>query len=178
MSVNESEMLVADRDSVSMPRPGVASRTRKYTRLLESDRSLAVRYILVAGVVGVPASMLQLTVMLFLYGRIVGDYGPIALNVLWLVNFEIGLLRNFALHCAYTWRMAPTWGRLRHAHVAAAAAVVIDLAAFNAVVYVTGILPVAQLFGAGAAFGFNFAYNRIKTFASGTRQPVIDPVTL
>ncbi len=175
MSVNESEMLVADRDGGRIARAGAFDWTR---RLLESDRTLALRYIFVAGVVGVPASMLQLTAMLYIYGRVVGDYGPIALNALWLLNFEIGLLRNFALHCGYTWRMSPTWVRLRHAHVAALGALVIDLAAFNAVVFLTGILPLAQLSGAGSAFGFNFAYNRIKTFASGSRRPVIDPVTL
>jgi putative flippase GtrA len=178
MSATESELLAADSDSGPIAATGAFDWILRRARLSESDRMLALRYVLVAGVVGVPASMLQLTAMLFLYGRFVGDYGTLVLNALWLLNFEIGLLRNFAFHCGYTWRMSPTWARLRHAHVAALGALLIDLAAFNVVVFLTGILPLAQLFGAGSAFGFNFAYNRIKTFASGARQPVIDPVTL
>ncbi len=130
-----------------------------------------VRYLIVAGVVGVPGSIAQLMAMIWLYELFVADVGTLTLNGLWVVNFEMGLLRNYALHCLFTWRTRPTWGRLRHAHVAASGALVIDLAAFNAVTFATGIVPLAQLAGAGTGFGFNFAYNSLKTFAAGDRQP-------
>ena len=126
---------------------------------------LFVRYGIVSGAMGVPASILQLTVMVWVYRAIFGDVGTIALNVLWLVNFEIGLLRNFAAHCWFTWGTKPTWRRIQHAHVAASGALVIDLVAFNAVVYFTHIIPLAQLFGAGSGFMFNFSYNKLKTFS-------------
>lgn len=131
-----------------------------------------VRYLIVAGVVGVPGSIAQLMAMIWLYELLIGDVGTLTLNALWVVNFEMGLLRNYALHCLFTWRTRPTWGRLRHAHVAASGALVIDLAAFNAVTFATGIVPLAQLAGAGTGFGFNFGYNSLKTFASGDRKPV------
>ncbi len=132
---------------------------------LGADQLLILRYVLVAGVIGVPASVLQLAVILSLYGHLVGSYGTLTLNALWLVNFELGLLRNFGLHCLYTWKTAPSRRRLWHGHVAAAGALVIDMAAFNLVVFLTGIIPLAQVFGAGSGFGFNFLYNKLKTFA-------------
>ncbi len=127
---------------------------------------LLVRYVLVTGALGLPASILQLTVLLWLYRHFVGAYGTLELNGMWVVNFELGLLRNFLLLCAYTWSTRPTWRRLQHAHVAAAGAFVIDIIAFNAVVFATGIVPLAQLFGAGSGFLFNFGYNKLKTFAT------------
>ena len=53
-----------------------------------------------SGVFGVPASIAQLTVMLFLYRHLVGPYGFIALNALWVLNFEMSLVRNFLLSIA------------------------------------------------------------------------------
>ncbi len=132
--------------------------------LLRSRPPSLVRYVLVGGVIGVPASILQLTGILYLYRSAAGHYSHLELNAIWLINFELSLLRNFGLHCAYTWRMRPTWRRLQHAHVAATGAFLIDMLTFNAVVIVTGIVPLAQLFGAGSGFGFNFAYNQRKTF--------------
>jgi putative flippase GtrA len=126
---------------------------------------LLVRYILVSGVLGVPASILQLSAMLYIYRAFLGHYNSLELNLMWVLNFEIGLLRNFGLHCLYTWRMRPTWRRVRHAHIAAVGAFVIDISVFNMVVLVTGVVPLAQLFGASSGFVFNFAYNKLKTFA-------------
>jgi putative flippase GtrA len=148
-----------------------------WTRLFTLIRRppLIVRYGLIAGVIGVPASIAQLAVLLWGYERAFGDYGWLALNAVWLVNFEIGLLRNFVMHCAYTWHMRPTWERVRHAHVAATGAVIIDLIAFNVVVMTTGIIPLAQVFGAGSGFIFNFGHNALKTFAHG-RKVVIERV--
>jgi putative flippase GtrA len=129
------------------------------------QRPLLVRYILVSGVVGVPASILQLTLMLFLYRAFFGEYTRLELNLMWVLNFELSLLRNFGLHCLYTWRMRPTWRRLYHAHIAATGAFVIDILVFNAVVFVSGIVPLAQLCGACSGFALNFTYNRFKTFS-------------
>jgi putative flippase GtrA len=126
---------------------------------------LLIRYILVAGVLGVPASILQLATMLYLYRAFVGHYNSLELNLMWILNFELSLLRNFGLHCLYTWRMRPTWRRLYHGHVAAAGAFVIDIIVFNFVVFMTGVVPLAQLSGACSGFVLNFAYNKFKTFA-------------
>jgi len=168
---------VIARGSVHAPALRGLAALRRYASMLDTERMLPLRYLLVAGVIGVPGSIVQLTVMLWAYERLAGGYGTLALNVLWLLNFEIGLLRNFVLHCKYTWRMPPTWRRLHHAHVAAAGAAAIDLGAFNAVVITTGIIPLAQLFGASTGFFFNFGYNKLKTFASGARPPVVKEVT-
>ena len=144
----------------------VSRATAGIRRILSSNQPpLLVRYILVSGVLGVPTSILQLTAMLYLYRTFVGQYNSLELNLMWVLNFELGLLRNFGLHCLYTWRMRPTWRRLHHAHIAATGAFVIDIIAFNVVVLVTGVIPLAQLFGASSGFVFNFAYNKVKTFA-------------
>ena len=65
--------------------------------------------------------------------------------------------------------MPATWARLRHAHVAAIGALLIDLAAFNLVVWSTGIIPIAQFAGATSGSGFNFVYNQIRTFRRPAR---------
>jgi putative flippase GtrA len=132
--------------------------------LLSLRLPLFARYILVTGVIGLPASIVQLWALVHGYGALTGDVNTIELNALWIVNFEIGLLRNYGMLCAYTWQAPPTWQRTRHAHVAASGALVIDLIAFNAVVYATGIIPLAQLVGATAGFAFNYTYNSLKTF--------------
>lgn len=160
MTMNEAEILGLS-DAISEP---AALRGWSDWRRLVTAPPLIVRYGLVSGALGVPLSIAQLTVMLWIYGTFVGDYGLLVLNGLWLLNFELGLLRNFGLHCAYTWRLKPTWHRLRHAHVAAVGAVIIDLIAFNGVVLLTGIIPLAQVAGASSGFVFNFGYNRLKTF--------------
>ena len=129
------------------------------------------RYIVVSAIVGLPASILQLMALVWVYGLFIGNVSTIELNALWIVNFEMGLLRNYALHCVFTWRTPPTWQRTRHAHVAASGAILIDLVAFNAVVYATGIIPLAQLAGAGTGFLFNFTYNSLKTFDRSGREP-------
>jgi putative flippase GtrA len=126
---------------------------------------LVVRYILVSGVLGVPASILTLGATLYLYRTFVGQYNSLELNLMWVLNFEISLLRNFGLHCLYTWRMRPTWRRLYHGHIAAMGAFVIDISVFNTMVAVTGVVPLAQLAGASSGFVFNFTYNKLKTFA-------------
>jgi putative flippase GtrA len=126
---------------------------------------LVARYIAVSGVIGVPGSILQLMLLIALYERGGREVGTLSLNALWIVNFELGLLRNFALHCLFTWRTEPTWRKVGHAHVAASGAVVIDLLAFNLVVFTTGIIPLAQVAGAGSGFLFNYGYNALKTFA-------------
>ena len=48
---------------------------------------LFTRYIIVSGVLGVPASIAQLTVMLAIYRAYLGDVNVITLNALWLLNF-------------------------------------------------------------------------------------------
>jgi putative flippase GtrA len=133
--------------------------------LFSLQQPLLARYILVSGVVGVPASILQLTFMLFLYRAFFGEYTRWELNLMWVLNFELSLLRNFGLHCLYTWRMRPTWRRLYHGHIAAVGAFVVDIIVFNVVVQLSGILPLAQLSGASSGFALNFTYNRFKTFS-------------
>ena len=64
--------------------------------------------------------------------------------------------------------MAPA----KHAHVAATGAFVIDILAFNVVHRTTGIVPLAQLFGAGSGFVFNFLYNKMRTFSAPTEHRV------
>ena len=171
--MNEVDVLRV-REALAAPVTGASVKGGMLARAFALMRRppLLVRYGLVAGALGVPASIAQLAVLLWAYEAAVGDYGWLALNALWLVNFEIGLLRNFVLHCAYTWHMEPTWGRVRHAHVAAAGALIIDIIAFNVVVLTTDIIPLAQVFGAGSGFLFNFGYNKFKTFSQGRQVPV------
>jgi putative flippase GtrA len=135
---------------------------------------LIVRYGIVSGALGLPASIAQLMLLIFAYQALVGHVGPLALNALWLVNFEIGLLRNFLLHCWYSWGIPPTWTRVRHAHVAATGALIVDLVAFNLVVMTTHIIPLAQLFGASSGFLVNFLYNKFKTFAVTTEPAIVE----
>ena len=156
-------------DPTQKAAPGMAG---SMANAFVDNRWLTVRYIVVSGAFGVPASIAQLTAMLFLYRHIVGSYGFVALNAMWVLNFEISLVRNFLLHCWVTWRKEPTWRRLRHAHVAATGAFVIDIAAFNAVHRITGIVPLAQLFGAGSGFAFNFLYNKMRTFSASSEHRV------
>ena len=179
--MNDVEVLTAERIDAPAPTavassPGVLDTLRRLAGKLDTERMLPIRYGLTAGVIGVPGSILQLWAMLFIWEAIFGGYNTLTLNALWLLNFEIGLFRNFALHCAYTWKLKPTWGRLRHAHVAAIGALIIDLAAFNIVVYTTGIVLLAQVFGAGSGFGFNFGYNKLKTFAQRRHLITIEEV--
>lgn len=149
---------------VVVPAPRRDGALGRVVAFLADRPPLLVRYVLVSGVIGVSASIVQLWLMVWLYQAIVGNYNHLELNALWLINFEVGLLRNFGLHCAYTWRMPPTSERLKHAHVAATGAFVIDIICFNVVVALTGIIPLAQLLGAGSGFFFNFGYNKLKTF--------------
>ncbi len=174
--MNETEIFTAPAVEEASSRRGRFDSLRRYKQMLDTERMLPVRYALTAGVIGVPGSIAQLWVMLYAYQHVVGSYGTLTLNAFWLLNFELGLLRNFGLHCAYTWHMKPTWARLRHAHVAALGALVIDLAAFNVVVYTTGIILLAQIFGAGSGFGFNFGYNKLKTFAVRRQRVAIEQV--
>jgi len=167
MSVNEAPVQLLELIE-GVPLAGApASRGAPWraARRLAMAPPLFARYVLVSGLLGVPASILQLAVMLFVYERQAGEAGVLALNALWLINFELGLLRNYALHCAYTWQVAPTWRSLRHAHVAASGAIVVDIVVFNVLVWATGIIPLAQFFGAGAGFALNFSYNRFLTFS-------------
>ena len=134
------------------------------------EHTLFTRYVLVSGVFGVPASILQLQAMILAYELVFGDYNRLTLNLMWILNFEIGLLRNFFLHCAFTWKTTPSRRRLAHVHVAAIGAFVIDIIAFNVVHAVTGIVLVAQIFGASSGFLCNFLYNRFRTFGSPRRK--------
>jgi putative flippase GtrA len=61
--------------------------------------------------------------------------------------------------------MRPTWRRTYHAHVAAMGAFVIDIIVFNGVLFMSGILPLAQLCGASSGSALNFVYNQFKTFS-------------
>ena len=133
--------------------------------ILGPEPLLFVRYVLVSGVIGVPLSIVTLWGMIWVYKHFFGDYNWLTLNVLFLLNFELGLTRNFLLHCGFTWRLMPSWRRYRHAHVAAVGALAIDIGMFNIVLHTTGILFVAQIFSAGSGFAFNFLYNRMKTFS-------------
>jgi putative flippase GtrA len=133
--------------------------------LLSLQQPLLVRYLLVSGVLGVPASLLQLMFMLFLYRAFFGGYTRLELNLMYILNFELNFLRNFGLHCLYTWRMRPTWRRLYHAHIAAVGAFVVDITVFNVVFLFSGIVPLAQLSGGSSGVALNFTYNRLKTFS-------------
>jgi hypothetical protein len=136
---------------------------------------LGARYIIVSGVIGVPLSIATLQAMVFIYKYFSGgDIGRIPLNGLWLLNFEIGLTRNFLGFCFYTWRTKPTRRQFQHIHVAAIGALVIDIVAFNVVYHVTGVLLIAQVFGASSGFFLNFAYNNLLTFAGVRHHAVID----
>lgn len=133
---------------------------------------LMARYVLVSGAIGVPGAIVQLWAMRWIYTWAFGGVNTIELNALWILNFEIGLVRNFLMHCFYTWGLPPTRERVRHAHVAAIGAIIIDLIAFNAVVQFTGMIPLAQVIGAGTGFVFNYGYNKLKTFALANRITV------
>jgi len=138
------------------------------SRLWERARALPlpVKYVTVSGVIGVPLSILQLQIMLAIYRYFAGENpNIIVLNALWLINFELGLSRNFLGHCWYSWGMPPTRRRWGHAHVAALGALVIDLIAFNLVYLLTDVILAAQIVGAGAGFFCNFLYNKFMTFA-------------
>jgi len=149
-----------------------AARRLKDDAWASGEHRLFTRYILVSGVFGLPASIAMLQLMVWLYGAFVGEHSRLALNAMWIVNFEIGLVRNFLLHCAYTWRTKPTWKRLANMHVAAAGAFVIDFAAFNIVLLMTDVILFAQVIGASSGFLCNFLYNRLRTF--GAPEPAAD----
>lgn len=154
-------LVTTDGRHANMVRLGGAARTWRLARSLP----LLVRYAIVSGAIGLPASIVQLMLLVYGYQAFIGHVGPLVLNALWLVNFEIGLLRNFFLHCLYSWGVPPTRTRVQHAHVAAMGALVVDLIAFNVVVATTHVIPFAQLCGAGSGFLVNFFYNKLKTFA-------------
>jgi len=130
----------------------------------DGEHKLLTRYVLVSGVFGLPASIVQLQVMLWIYQVFFGDYNWLSLNILWIVNFELGLTRNFLLHCTFTWGTNPSWKRYAHVHIAAIGAFIIDIIAFNLVLTLTNIILVAQVFGAASGFLCNFLYNRFRTF--------------
>jgi putative flippase GtrA len=130
------------------------------------EHKLLTRYVLVSGVFGLPASIIQLQLMLWGYEALFGDYDRLMLNVLWIINFELSLTRNFLLHCAFTWGTNPTWKRFGHVHVAAVGAFIIDIVMFNVVLTLTGVILIAQVFGAASGFFCNFLYNRFRTFGA------------
>lgn len=159
---------------VSFPRlSSLRDRDGGWRSLAGPEPLLFVRYVLVSGVLGVPLSIVTLWGMIWAYEQVFGDYNWLTLNILFLLNFELGLTRNFLLHCAFTWRLLPSWRRYRHAHVAAVGALAIDIVMFNVVLHATGILFVAQIFSAGSGFAFNFLYNRFKTFSRPKRPEVM-----
>ncbi len=146
-------------------------RVKKFTgdAWANGEHRLLTRYILVGGVFGLPASIVTLQVMIWAYGALIGDYDRLALNAMWIVNFEIGLIRNFLLHCAFTWRTEPTRRRLVHVHVAAVGAFFFDIMAFNVVLLLTDVIVLAQFIGASSGFLCNFLYNRLRTFGAPAR---------
>jgi len=125
----------------------------------------------VSAVIGLPASILQLWILVRIYTAVFGGYNFFSLNAMAILNFEISVMRNYAGHCAFTWRMKPTWHRWRHLHVAAIGAFVISLSMFNFVYHMTDFIPLAQLCGAASGFTLNFGYNKFKTFV---REGVIE----
>jgi putative flippase GtrA len=134
------------------------------------EHLLLTRYVLVSGAFGVPASIIQLQVMIWAYETIFGDYNRLTLNLMWILNFEFSLVRNYLLHCRFTWKTNPTRRRFVHVHVAAIGAFVIDIVAFNVVHAITGVVLIAQIFGASSGFLCNFLYNRFRTFGAPTRK--------
>jgi putative flippase GtrA len=141
------------------------------------EHALFTRYVLVSGVFGLPASIIQLRLMLIAYHALIGDHNFWTLNAMWIANFELGLVRNFLLHCAVTWRTEPTLRRLGHMHVAAIGAFVIDIIAFNATLWLTGVIIIAQFVGASSGFGCNFLYNRLRTFGAPRTSTQEDALT-
>lgn len=131
-----------------------------------SEHKLITRYVIVGGVIGVPASILQLQAMLWGYHAVLGHYDRLILNAFWIINFEVGLTRNFLLFCAFTWRTQPSWKRYGNVHVAAIGGFIFDFTVFNIVVAVTGVVLFGQVCGAGSGFFFNFLYNRFRTFGA------------
>jgi putative flippase GtrA len=162
---------MAENAAIARDRTGLTIAGRSLRDLIDAP-PLFVRYVIVSGVIGLPASIAQLTVMRLVWGHYFGGPGLLTLNALWVLNFELGLVRNYALHCLYTWRVVPSWKSLRHAHVAATGAIIIDIIAFNVVVCTTHIVPLAQVFGASSGFGLNFFYNKFLTFRRERAVPV------
>lgn len=163
MNVNEATAIATAEAPRGLRDRLAALRGRFLTR---SESLLTARYLLVSGVFGVPASIVQLAAIGWLYTYYFGDFNHLELNAMAIVNFEISLMRNYIGHCAFTWRMRPTWRRARHAHVAAIGAFVISLTVFNIVEYTIDIIPLAQLAGAASGFALNFSYNKFKTFVA------------
>jgi putative flippase GtrA len=130
------------------------------------ENTLLTRYILVGGVIGLPASIVQLQATLWTYQALLGHYDRLVLNAFWVFNFETGLIRNFLLFCAFTWRTQSTWKRFGHVHVAAIGAFIIDMTVFNVAVTLTGVVLIGQVLGAGSGFFCNFLYNRFRTFGA------------
>lgn len=163
---------------MSLPPPLAAARdvARSFwdNAWANGEHKLLTRYIMVSGVVGLPLSIITLQAMIWAYQAIVGDYTRLTLNGMWVVNFELGLLRNFFLHCAFTWKTNPTRRRLAHIHVAAIGAFLIDFAAFNIVLLLTEVILIAQVVGASSGFFCNFLYNRLRTFGSPQRAATAD----
>jgi putative flippase GtrA len=167
---------VNELDAVAVTAEAVGTRRARVldlpTRLLKnSEARLTARYLLVSAVIGLPASIAQLWLMVHVYTALFGGYSFWSLNAMAIINFEISVLRNYAGHCLFTWRMKPTWHRARHLHVAAIGAFVISLGMFNFVYHMTDFIPLAQLCGAASGFTLNFGYNKFKTFV---REGVIE----
>jgi len=162
---------------MSLPSPSTArdvARNFWDNAWANGEHKLLTRYIAVSGAFGLPASIITLQLMVWAYEAAIGDYNRLTLNAMWVVNFEIGLLRNFILHCLITWRTEPTWRRLGHIHVAAIGAFFIDIVAFNIVYWFTEVLIIAQVIGASSGFFCNFLYNRLRTFGSPQRAATAD----
>lgn len=163
-----------------LPRPlsALGNTAKRFTEnaWANGEHRLLTRYVLVGGVVGVPASIVTLQAMIWAYGAVFGDYNRLALNAMWILNFELGLTRNFLLHCAFTWRTEPTRRRFAHVHVAAIGAFFMDIIAFNVVLNVTGVILIAQVIGASSGFSCNFIYNRLRTFGPPKRVADETPV--
>jgi putative flippase GtrA len=167
--VSEIDAVTVTPETAGARRTGVLELPSRLFK--NTEARLTARYLLVSAVIGLPASIVQLAIMVHVYTALFGGYNTLELNAMAVINFEISVLRNYAGHCLFTWRMKPTWHRARHLHVAAIGAFVISLSMFNFVYHMTDFIALAQLCGSASGFTLNFGYNKFKTFV---REGVIE----
>ena len=105
VALDGTSLMVTSRDSRRFV-PG-----RRLAVVARPEPLLFMRYVLVSGVVGVPALSSRWGHDLA-YEQVFGDYNWLTLNILFSSTSSFGLTRKFLLHCAFTLRLGAVMAAL------------------------------------------------------------------